>query len=131
MATASDGTYCNENSFACGDNAECHADDHVYCTPENTHDSSCPDPCRHDNECPHGKSNLAGETCSICEGSFSGGIEADPRVVFTYDNRKSTCSSVLFLHDDGNHEIVCSCKGSYFWTIRSSTVPNLREVNNV
>ena len=31
------------------------------------HTSDCPDPCRHDNECPHGKSNLAGESCVACE----------------------------------------------------------------
>lgn len=46
------------------------------------HSNACPDPCRHDNECPHGRSNLAGETCLICEGEGSlSDINAEWKVI--------------------------------------------------
>lgn len=46
------------------------------------HTADCPDPCRHDNECPHGKSNVAGETCHLCEGTaLIPEIEADWKVI--------------------------------------------------
>lgn len=32
--------------------------------PGRGHD--CPDPCRHDNECPHGRASVAGEDCPAC-----------------------------------------------------------------
>lgn len=30
------------------------------------HTAACPDPCRHDAECPHGKAWTEGETCPAC-----------------------------------------------------------------
>jgi hypothetical protein len=45
-----------------------------------SHDANCPDPCRHDNECPHGRSNVAGEICPFCEGPLSD-MTADWKVI--------------------------------------------------
>lgn len=45
-----------------------------------SHNADCPDPCRHDNECPHGKANVDGETCPLCTGPLSE-LSADWKVI--------------------------------------------------
>lgn len=89
--TASDGTYYNEDSFRCGDAAECHADDHVDCTPEEID------------------------------------IDTDKRVVRISTNDNRGCTSVLFEIQPSAYELVCSCDGSYAFSVHSNRVPNLRE----